>query len=298
VVDFVWSIDDAGLGGSEMVESLQKTCRFLESRGLRATWMVVPKPNGHSLSPQWLEALEKARDAGHDLQLHGLTHEDCYEFGPPAWPATAILPSMGQEFEQGRGELMPRYTVAKLRARVDEGMRIFQEQLDIVPTVFRAPCGAISRAMFQALDQVGIRFHTAMYISGTGYEHLAHNSGLLEPVWTDTIPHRPFRWYSGIIEVPLLNEYTWRGSGQRSAEFVELARRDVDRIAGESPVAVLLMHTHGIADDYDHAFRIIDAVVEQVARHPGATFTTLGRLVAAGGLVAAATTDGPDILSV
>jgi len=49
-----------------------------------------------------------------------------------------------------------------------------------------------------------------------------------------------------VIEVPILNEYTWRGAGERSEEFIALAKQDVERIVQESPVAVMLMHTHGI----------------------------------------------------
>ena len=114
----------------------------------------------------------------------------------------------------------------------------------------------------------------------------------------DNVPYRPFRWYEDVIEIPILNEYTWRGAGQRSDEFIELARGDLDRIRGQSPIVVLLMHTHGIADDYEHTFRMIDAVSEHVGRQPGASFATMGELAASGAFAEAATVDGPDILTV
>jgi hypothetical protein len=228
------------------------------------------------------------------LQLHGLTHEDCFEFGPPNWPATIISPKFEPEFEQRREELMPRYTVEKLRARMEEGMAIFTRDLGVTPTVFRAPCGAISKAMFEALRSAGIHYHSCEYISATGYEHLPHRSGRIEPQWREDIPHQPFRWYSGIIEVPILNEYTWRGASQREAEYLALARQDVRRIVTESPVVVILMHTHGIADDFDYAFRLIDTLVEQGGGSEN--FSTLGALAASGGVDEAATVEGPDSL--
>ena len=298
MTDFVWSIDDAGSGGEASAEVSRRFARWLESRSLRATWLVVPKPGGQPLSPEWLDVLREMRDAGHDLQLHGLTHGDCFEFGPPAWPATAINPAFVEEFAQRRDELLPRYTVDNLRTRMEEGMDIFQRELGIDPVLFRAPCGAISQAMFAALAAVGIGYHSCQYISGTGYEHLPHNRGDLTPVWTDAIPHRPFRWYADVIEAPILNEYTWRGAGARSAEFIELARQDAARIVTESPVAVILMHTHGIADDFAHACRTVDAVVEEAASLGDHRFTTLGELIASGGLDAAATVSGPDSLTI
>jgi len=293
---FVWSVDDAGSGGNPM--SLTRPCRFPESRGLRATWFTIPKPGGNPLSDAWRDALLDARDAGHDIQLHGLTHEDCYEFGPPAWPAVAILPRMVTEFESHRDELMPRYTVENLRARIEEGLEIFDRDLGVRPTVFRAPCGAISKPMFAALRAVCIAYHTCAYIGATGYEHLPHRSGRLAQEWTDAIPHRPFRWYSGIIEAPILNEYTWRGASAREAEYLALARQDIDRITPESPIVVLLMHTHGIADNYDYAFRLIDAVLEHAHAQGPCSFTTMGDLAASGALAEAATVEGPDVLAV
>ena len=295
---YCWSIDDAGMGGGAMVESLRRATEFFSSRGLSSTWFAVPKGGGKQMTTEWKEALIAARDAGHDLQLHGLTHADCYEFGPPAWPATAILPTLQTDFDQRRDELMPRYTVDNLRDRIEEGMEIFALDLGVEPTVFRAPCGAISKPMFTALREVGIGYHTCMYISGSGYSHLPHNGGELGQNWVDDIPYRPFRWYEDVIEIPILNEYSWRGSGQRSDEFIELARNDLDRISSQSPIVVLLMHTHGIADDYEHSFRLIDAVSEHVGRQPGASFATMGELTASGALADAATTDGPDILTV
>jgi hypothetical protein len=174
---------------------------------------------------------------------------------------------------------------------------IFREELGVEPTAFRAPCGAISKPLFTALHNAGIHYHSVMYISGSGYQHLPHNSGSLEQNWVDDIPHRPFVWYADVVEAPILNEYTWRGSGQRSSEFVDLARQDVERIAGKSPIAVLLMHTHGIADNYEHTFRLIDAVVEEVERN-GGSFSTFADVIRSGELAAAATVSGPDLLAV
>jgi peptidoglycan/xylan/chitin deacetylase (PgdA/CDA1 family) len=295
MASFVLSIDDAGLGGN--VESLTRTCRFLESRGIRATWFVVPRPAGEPLSKAWLHALLDARDAGHDLQLHGLTHSDCYEFGPPAWPATAILPSLATEYESRRDELIERYTVEKLRGRIEEGIEIFDKELGVRTNVFRAPCGAVSKAMYEALRQVGIRYHTCAYISATGYEFLAHRSRDFTPVWTDEIPHRPFRWYSGIVEIPILNEYTWSGAVHREADLMALMRQDVDRILGESPVVTILMHTHGIAYDYEYAFRFVDLLAERLASDAH-RFATIRELVEDGELDRSVVDAGPDVLTV
>lgn len=283
---YALSIDDAGGGGEAMVESCRRTCAFLEERGLRATWFVIPQPGERPLSEAWKKALQEARDAGHDLQLHGLTHADCFEFGPPVEPATLIRPAYLEEFAQRREEFMARYTVERLRERLEQGLEVFERELNLRPTVFRAPCGSVSPALFEALRQVGIRYESSQYINMGCYEHLPHRSGRPRQEWTDRWPHRPFRWHSGIVEVPILGEYTWRGAWQREEEFLALAKADVDRIAQESPVAVLLAHTHGIADNYDYAFRLFDALLAHLQAQGRCRFATLGQLAAQGALEA------------
>ena len=292
------TIDDAGWGDSVLVESLKRTTDFFDSRGLSSTVFAVPKPWGETMSAEWKEALIAARDARHDIQPLGLTHSDCYEFGPPAWPATSILPTLQSEFDERSEEYLQRYTADKLRRRVEEAIEIFSKDYGVEPSVFRAPCGAISKPMFSALRQAGISYHSGVFISGSGYGHAVDNGGDISQKWVDNIPCRPFRWYAGTVEVPILNEYTWHDSGHRSHEFVDLARQDLDRISQHSPVAVIMMHTHGIADDFEHAFRVIDAVAEHVGRKPGASFATLGELATSGMLAEAATVEGPDILKV
>ncbi len=295
---YVWTMDDAGAGGTDMVEAMRRVCRFLETRGVRMTLFVVPKPGGQPMSEEWMNALREARQSGHDLQLHGLTHEDCFEFGPPNWPATDIVPSFIEEFERRREELMPRYTLPNLRARIEEGLAIFRERLGVEPTVFRAPCGAMSKPMFEALRQSGIGYESGTFISGTGYDHLPHRSGVIAQRWVGDFPHTPFRWYSDVVEIPILNEYTWRGAWQREQEFLALAKEDVSRIAQESEVAVLLTHTHGVADNLDYAFRLMDTVIEHARANGLGDFATLGELVTNGELERAVQGTGPDILSI
>ncbi|MBI2302491.1 MAG: DUF2334 domain-containing protein [Armatimonadetes bacterium] len=295
---FVFSIDDAGSGGDDMIESFRRTSRHLESRGIRGTWFFVPYAGGQPVSDGWKRAALEMRDAGQDIQLHGRTHGDCYEFGPPNFPATRIVPDFITQFEARREELLQRYTVANLRGWMEQGLEVFERDLGIRPTAFRAPCGAVSKAMYEALAQLGIGVHSCMYISAVGYEHLPHLSSRLEQYWTDTIPHRPYRWYSGVIEAPILNEYTWRGASARSDDYLKLAREDIDRVVTESPVAIILMHTHGIADSYEHAFRLIDAVMEHVAANGYGEFSTVKELIESGEMAAAATVEGPDILEV
>jgi peptidoglycan/xylan/chitin deacetylase (PgdA/CDA1 family) len=286
---FCWTNDDAGSGGEAMITSLTRTCAYLESRGKRGTWFVVPKPRGERLGAAWKEALWAARDAGHDLQLHGLTHGDCFEFGPPVAPAITISPGFVEQFRAKEGEHRERYTPERMRERLEEGIALFQEDLGVTPTVFRAPCGAISEGLFAALAAVGIRYETSQYLNLGCYNHLPSRNRPPEQEWTDRWPHRPFRWIAGVTQCPILGEYTWRDAASHEDAFAALAAADCERALTESDVAVLLSHTHGVAGDYDYAFRTFDRIFERT-QALGARWATMGELAQSGALDAAAFT--------
>lgn len=288
---FSFSIDDAGMGDPE---AMRRPCRYFEKAGVRATWFVVPRGGGKPMTDEWMRTVREAREAGQDIQLHGLTHADCFEFGPPNWPATALSPGFQREFDGRRKALLPRYTRENLRGWIEEGREIFAQDLGVTPTLFRAPCGAISKAMFAALAEAGIRYHTCQYLSATGYHHLRGAPIVHE--WADVALPRPYRWYSGVIEVPILNEYTWRGASAHEAAYRAVATADIEKVKTLSPVATILMHTHGIASDYDYAFRMIDHVIEQAGGPQ--RIATMGDLAARGVYDEAALDEGADTLAV
>lgn len=39
-----------------------------------------------------------------------------------------------------------------------------------------------------------------------------HYSGVIVQKWVSDIPHTPFRWHWGVVEVPILNHEAWRGA--------------------------------------------------------------------------------------
>jgi hypothetical protein len=256
---------------------------------------VVPRPGGNAIADDWRAFIERAVAQGHDVQLHGLTHEHCWEFGPPNWPATSILPSLAEEFRKVEAEWRPRHSQEALLARIEEGAAALKAEFGVTSAVFRAPCGAISKAMFGALAAAGIRYHSCEYISATGYDHLPHRRRTPVHEWADRVPHGPFRWYSRIIEVPILNEWTWQGAWRCEDAMPEVMRQDVTRACAECAVAVPLMHTHGIGSDADYAVRVTAEAVA-LATRLGARLGTLGELAADGTLDRAAVCDGPDRL--
>lgn len=292
---FAWTIDDVGSGKPEWITATQSVLNRLSELDVRATLFVVPRPDGRPIAKDWRRFIEQAVADGHDVQLHGLTHENCWEFGPPNWPATDILPVLSQQFADVGDQWRPLHTRAALTKRISTGAAALRSEFGIEPSVFRAPCGATCKAMYAALTDSGIRYHSCEYISATGYDHLPHRQRTRAHDWNGRVPCNPFRWYHGVIEAPILNEWTWQGAWRHVDAMREVMRADVTRACSECRVAVPLMHTHGIGSNPDYAIEITQEAVE-TARQLGAGFATLGRFASDGSLDRAAVVEGPDIL--
>lgn len=284
---FIWSIDDAGTGSQEMIDSVGRTCDLMAEVGVTATWFTVPKGGGRPITDEWRAAMLAAQDRGHDLQLHGLTHSDCQEWGPPSWPATQILPTLRPNFDEKFDDYRDRYTPEGIRSRLTEAFELFCDRLGTVPVAFRAPCGARCKELYRGLTDLGIRYDSSIYISATGYAHLDNFDGQVVQRWEEEIPVTPFRYYHDTVQAPILNEYTWKQSGSRSAEFVALAKADLVKAAAETDIVVLLAHTHGLAHDYDHTRRVLTAVRETVDAEGLGSFATFAEVIASGELDAA-----------
>src|SRR5579871_3187696 len=80
-VPYIFTNDDPGSGDVRLFHELLD---FLREEKVPATFFTVPCQGGTSLAdrPEWIEALRRAQDEGHDLQLHGYVHTS-FEFGQP-----------------------------------------------------------------------------------------------------------------------------------------------------------------------------------------------------------------------
>jgi hypothetical protein len=104
---FVFTNDDAGMHEPERFAELLD---FLAEQQVPGTFFVVPAAGGKSLAekPRWRALLDRALEAGHDLQLHGFTHDSAFEFGVPPDFILDIMP-----------EERPRWQRAPARSRPD-----------------------------------------------------------------------------------------------------------------------------------------------------------------------------------
>ncbi len=247
-MELIFTNDDAGAArGPEAVARFETVAAWLEGRGLRATWFWVPKAAGRTgdADPDWIPALRAARDRGHDIQLHGLTHGSCLEFGLPQEVTRIANPRPFEEYAANREFWERQHRPASLSARVGEGVGFYERAFGCRPLVFRSPCFGMCAGAYQALAENGIRWSSSRGINplATAYTLLGDPSLRR---WAPDVPCRPYPEEAGVRECPCIEDLTIFGvpPGQIE-ERLDLFRSELGHIMAEAgPDGVLILGTH------------------------------------------------------
>ena len=226
---FVLTNDDAGGANPHLFRELLD---FLAVQKIPATFFVVPMSGGIPLDqkPEWLDLLRRAMSEGHELQLHAFDHGSTFEFGVPPGFMLDIIPDAKTRWEREPEVIQAEHTVERMRDRIERGKEIFSRALGFEPRGFRGPCLSMCGATYQALAETGFRWSSNLVVNPMGWRYINGDYDAGEP-WQPGIPPQPFPYQSGMIEVPMISEYTWY-----------LKEKDLDRhyalearYAGEAP---------------------------------------------------------------
>jgi polysaccharide deacetylase family protein (PEP-CTERM system associated) len=158
------TIDVENLSGSTsdttFIDPLVPLLRLLEKHDAKATFFVVG-----TLAPVWKESLVRLSQEGHEIGLHGHTHE--------------YLEILGHD---------------KFQNGIREGKQILEDVLDRQIFGFRAPYFSLtnrSKWAHQILFNAGFKYSSSVlpvWNPQAGYSNA---------------PKLPFRWNSGLIEFPV-----------------------------------------------------------------------------------------------
>jgi hypothetical protein len=158
------TVDVENLSGSftdeSFIEPLQPLLKLLESHNAKATFFVVG-----SLAPLWRNQIALLSEAGHEIGLHGHTHDFLDDLGPK-----------------------------KFRLDLIEGKSALEDVLGRKVVGFRAPYFSLTKKSLWApeiLTEVGFRFSSSVL---PRWNPQAGFAGA---------PKSPFRWSSGLVEFPV-----------------------------------------------------------------------------------------------
>jgi peptidoglycan/xylan/chitin deacetylase (PgdA/CDA1 family) len=256
--------DDPGSGDLDL---FRRYLTFFREYQIPLTLFVVPHGRGRALheDQDWVSALKAARDEGHDLQLHGLTHA-AFEFGYP--PEFMVARSRRIREILGDPEQLARVraglTVGALREKLERGIELFRKALGVDPVGFRAPVLMVCDEMFEALAQVGLGYDSSMALSPRGWHYITQR--FEEPggdPWDISLEWQPFRYKAGVIEVPLASEYSAHAAWDEIDRRAQLMADEYDRFSERGGVFAPLTHFHSMfgAMSYRRAFDEVDVTL-------------------------------------
>lgn len=275
---FVLTNDDAGGANPHLFRELLD---FLAVQNVPATFFVVPMSGGIPLDqkPEWLDLLRRALSEGHELQLHAFDHGSTFEFGVPPGFMLDIIPDAKARWEREPEVIRAEHTVERMRDRIERGKEIFSRALGFEPRGFRGPCLSMCDATYQALAETGFRWSSNLVVNPMGWRYINGDYDAGEP-WQPNVPPHPFRYRSGIIEVPMISEYTWYLKEKDLERHYALIKDDFERVRQVSGAFVTLSHYYALTGEWSTGLRVYERLLAD-ARSAGARFATVSQLVEA-----------------
>jgi peptidoglycan/xylan/chitin deacetylase (PgdA/CDA1 family) len=291
---FCLTNDDAG---SQQPERFAELLDFLAEERVPATFFVVPAAGGVPLGekPEWVDLLRRARDEGHELQHHGYAH-GVFEFGVPPSFMLDIIPEARARWQREPDAVRAGHTLEILRDKLARGVEILTPLLGHGPQGFRSGCLAVSEAMEHALVEQGFRWSSNWVVNPTGWRYINGDYDAGE-LWGVDVPPRPFRRSvaalsgaaplpgaaalpgAGLVEVPILSEYTWLlGPGDVERHY-DLARRDYDRVRRAAGVFVALSHYYAMTGEYAAGLDVYRRLFAYARDIGDVRFCTIGQLL-------------------
>ncbi len=275
---FVFTNDDAGMHEPERFAELLD---FLDDHEVPATFFVVPAAGGQSLAgkPRWRGLLDRALAAGHDLQLHGLTHGSAFEFGVPPHFILDMMPEAKARWRRAPAQFTTMHSYALLADKLTRGRDILTEITGYVPQGFRAPCLAVCDPMFRALHDLGFQWSSNQVVNPRGWQYINRDYHAPLPLWPGG-PANPHRHTSGVIEAPMYSEYSWYLTDADVERHFELARSDFERAHANGDAFVVLSHYFAMTGKWSAGLRVYERLFDHARARGNVRFSTLSQLVA------------------
>jgi len=273
---FALTNDDAG---GAQPDRFRELLNFLSTQQVHATFFVTPAAGNRPLDqkPEWIELLQRALEEGHELQLHSLTHAD-FEFGVPPDFMLDIMPESKSRWQREPEKIRSAHSLQALSDKLALSKEIFQRALNLAPQGFRSGCLAICDNMYQALAEQGFRWSSNLVVNPKGW-HYINRQFDSNVAWQADIPPHPFVYRAGIIEVPIISEYTWYVEEEDIELHYQMMKEDFERAQNTSGVFVTLSHYYAMTGEWSSGLRIYKRFFDEARKRSKVRFCTITQLL-------------------
>jgi len=119
-----------------------------------------------------------------------------------------IMPEANGRWQRESQVIQANHTLQILASKIGRGKEIFHRSLGCETQGFRSGCPAICDNMYQVLADQGLGWSSNLVVNPMGWRYSDRDYDAGEPWQKDVSPH-PFPYKAGLLEVPILSEYTW-----------------------------------------------------------------------------------------
>ena len=280
---FALTNDDAGGADPGRFDEL---LGFLDEQQVPATFFVVPHHRGARIDekPEWMALLKRALDSGHEIQQHGFDHTS-FEFGVAPDFMLHVIPSSKARWEREPEEVQKGHRLEVVSARLAHGRSILQDALGYQPKGFRSPCLEMCDNTYQALADQGFEWSSNLVVNATGWwwslkpERYAIDPTVFGEHWQPDVPPHPVRYKSGMIEVPMMGEYTHQVMPAREEWHVQFAGSEYDRVRELGGTFVTLSHYDTMTWEHATGLNVYRRLFEHARASGDVRFVTVSQLV-------------------
>ncbi|MEK6760748.1 MAG: DUF2334 domain-containing protein [Nanoarchaeota archaeon] len=249
-LNFIMTSDDVG---RDSVENFNRFIAFLDEYKIKCTFFAVPKPRDNIPLIEnygWINALKKAVQNGHDVQLHGYTHEK-FECG---FPGDLVLEmhekrareELIKEINEEKLEIEKNLELDKLTERFSKSKAEFEKIFGYSPVCFRSTLLGTHKNFYEALSKAGIKYNSNLVVNPTGWGHIVGErtgknkwSGDFSPTLTNV--------ERDIIEMPISSEYTWFLTDEQIEPALKIMKDDAHKISKiENSFMMPLSHFYAV----------------------------------------------------
>jgi peptidoglycan/xylan/chitin deacetylase (PgdA/CDA1 family) len=231
---------DGGLYGSLTIDNisagdahrLAKLLDWLAACELRATFFLIPYsyPNQATLyeDAELVATLRRGLAEGHEFLPHGYDHE-LFECGVPDLLAVhdeAMMRRIARTMSREMFQLVHTHTRGKIGSTLDRGIKIWDATFgrDARPTGFRAGYHAFCRALYFALEDLGIRWSSTRTSVPSAWRPIVTPEADEIASWVGLHPF----WVGGVLEIPHLANYGAHVAPEGIGDWVALATRHLE----------------------------------------------------------------------
>jgi peptidoglycan/xylan/chitin deacetylase (PgdA/CDA1 family) len=278
----VFSNDDVGLIEDDIhLQWFDNVIELLEKWKIKGTFFWVPKNNDgtiNSNNKRWIKSLKTIIDKGHDVQLHGLTH-DCLGFGLPQSGFKNENKTAFAEYESNPEKYQLEWMIPKLKRKLEEGIDIYKKAFGEYPMIFRSPCIGSSDAMYEALKEVGIYASSSRIVNPDSWAYTVNYENKFRNWYSEFSPY-PYTVF-GVREYPSMSDYSHFGiTDNHYDDLLDLIKRDYDCLLNQGKeLGVLMCHYHSMNKTWQNTKKFYNSFFEYLLKKYSIQFITFKEFI-------------------